>query len=240
MATAQRGEGGERMQHAGLVVGGHQADQRRTLRFGQSGVEGGGIEGSVRAHRENGRAGRGRAHRVVLGGADQQATPGAESGDRQRVALGAAGGEHQPGRIGAQAGGDSFARLFQHRPGGPAGGMHRGRVAGQRQRRQHGVTRLRAQRLAGIGVEIDQARTRAAHPARAPPMGLVSALPSLRGSCAIPLASLGPPRYRRATHVRLTRSVSGLVKHPSNRALYCPPPPSMETRVERTRDLRGL
>ena len=47
------------------------------------------------------------AHRVMLGGADDDAAAGAERVDRQGVRLGAAGGEHQIGRPAAEPVGDA-------------------------------------------------------------------------------------------------------------------------------------
>jgi len=76
VAAAERGGLGDRLEDAGLVVGGHEADQRGR-RTGQQGVERRKVGDSVRVHREG--PGAGGEQRRMLDSADDQCAAGAES-----------------------------------------------------------------------------------------------------------------------------------------------------------------
>jgi hypothetical protein len=151
--TAQRGCRGDRLDRAGLVIGRHQADQRRRT-LGEQAAERIEVSDAVAVHRKQQRPRRRGPHRIVLGRPDDQPPAAPERMDRQRIRLGAAGGEHEVGRAPAEPRGDRLPRLLQALPGGAAGGMHRGRIARRRRRREHRRARRRAQRLGRIGVKI--------------------------------------------------------------------------------------
>ena len=72
----------------------------------------------------------------------------------QRVGLGAARSENDILIAHAKTGRDSFARVLQNAPGCAAGSVDRGRIAGHLEGRLHCSLRLRAKRLAGVGVEV--------------------------------------------------------------------------------------
>ena len=89
MGPAQGGYLVDRVQHAGLIVGGHAADQGGAC-LAKCPFQRVQIERAVGMHGQDGGAGRGRADGVVLGRADQDAAAWGECGDGQRVGFGAA------------------------------------------------------------------------------------------------------------------------------------------------------
>ena len=132
--AAQRGGLGDRLDHAGLVVRQHQADQRRRPDRQQPRQA---PPRSATPSRSTGRiVGAGAAARTASCSVAPMMTrpAGAERVHRQGVGLGAAGGEHDIRRPRAEPGGERLARIFQDAARGAAGGMHRGRVAGDLER----------------------------------------------------------------------------------------------------------
>ena len=114
--AAQRGRLGDRLQRAGLVVGQHQADQRRRARRP---AEPASASRSATPSRSTGStAAPGAAARTASCSVAPTMTmpaSGAQRVDRQRVRLGAAGGEHQVGWPAAEARRQRFARVLQTR-----------------------------------------------------------------------------------------------------------------------------
>ena len=180
---------GQRLQHADLVVGGHDADQDRLRLEGR--FERREIDQAVAADRQHRHAAAARfevpariEHRAMLGrhGHDVVAAPiiaiGGALGhalDRQVVRFGGAARED-----------DVLVRRADHRghlascrvdgvAGPPAGGViEAGRVADLiAQQRQHRVEHARIDRRGGVGIQVDHVGITAPVPrrARAPPPG---------------------------------------------------------------------
>jgi len=130
------------VQHASLVIGQHQANQRSGA-GAQGGVKCCQIQRAVLAHRQDLTVRTGGAHGIVFGGTVKDAPAPPESANRHGVCLGTAGTEHDIGGGTAIGGADLGAGLFQQPARGAAGGVDAGRVAGDVQRREH--------RRAGLG-----------------------------------------------------------------------------------------
>ena len=187
VAPAEGQRLGDGVDHAGLVVGQHQADQGRGAGR-QAALQRREVQHPLPVHRQPFRLRRGGQYRRVLGGAGQEAAAPAQAANRQDVRLGPAGGEDHVPRPGAEAGRHLGARLFQQAPGGPALGMDGGRIAGQVQRLQHRKPGLGAQRLGGIGVKVEGGRGHAsASPRPGPwPRAIPGTMPGRSGGRARP------------------------------------------------------
>ena len=83
---------GDRLQHAGLVVGEHHRHQRGLAEAGELALQGGEIEHALAVDRHDVGLGHGPLHALMLDGRDQHA-PAAGAGQRHVVGLGAARGE---------------------------------------------------------------------------------------------------------------------------------------------------
>ncbi len=100
---------------------------------------------------------------VVLDGAGEDAGTGrvgvpagpVQALDREVVGFGAARGEDHLTGARAERGGEGFPRLLDGAPGPPAGGVQRGRVAGDGQLGGHRLHRLREHRGGGGVVEVN-------------------------------------------------------------------------------------
>ena len=131
------GDGGDGLQHAGLVVGGLQAEQNRALRASKRGVERGEVEDAAGVHRQDfGALAKPVAFERcdVLGRRKQQsrrralrAAPSARQRESQR--LGGAGREDDIARAAANQRRDFFPCRFHQRARRPAFGMDRRRIA---------------------------------------------------------------------------------------------------------------
>ena len=152
MRPAQRRGGPDRLDRPGLVIGQHQADQRRAIREqpGQ-GIQ---IRHPVAVHRQHQRVRGGGAHGVMLRRAHDHPAPASQRMDGQRIRLRPAGREHDGFRHCAKLPGDISARILQHPPRRAAGGMDAGRVAHKVHRGQGGGPCLRPQRLRRVGVQV--------------------------------------------------------------------------------------
>ena len=160
-----RGRLRDRLHHAGLVVGKHERDER-PYRAGDGSRERGqvdppfGIDGNFPDHLPREAAAGADRGMLDCGDKEDFARPLLAGGlDSRRqgehVRLGAAGGEEHVGRARRDQRRHLLPRGFDQTPRRAPLGMHRGRVAGDRQRIHKGPARLRPQRRRGVPIEIN-------------------------------------------------------------------------------------
>ena len=153
-----------RLDHAGFVVGHHDADELRV------GLEGGAdlsrIDHAGGSHGQNGDSDAARLglfggvqDRVMLDGGGDEVIAGAQDAeDGGIVALRAAGGENDFGGAAMEERGDLFAGVLDGGAGALAEVVDGGGVAeGLDEKRPHGLKHLGEQRRGGVGVHVDAA-----------------------------------------------------------------------------------
>ena len=166
------GDGRDRLDHAGLVVGVHDGDEHplaTPIEFLDPRLEPPQIDNPVRSYgdflnlisREPPAAADGgvldRAHQHTVEPATVARTLDGRA-ERQRVGLGSARGEHHVAGLGTDQRGDLLPRHLDQVAGRPALTMDRGRITDLIESRQHGGACHRAQRRRRVPIEIDAIR----------------------------------------------------------------------------------
>ncbi len=187
-------DGFNRLNHAGFVVGHHDADEFCVWLEG--GTHFGRIDGAGRAHRQNrnfNAASFGFFSSVqdgvmLDGGGDEVVAGTQDAEDGGVIALSAAGGEDDLGGAAVQQSGNLHAGVLDGGAGALAEMVDGGGVAeGFDEERPHGLEHLGEQRRGGVGVHVDAAHIQS-------------------------IVASGPRAYTRKKAARRDRPISGKIK----------------------------